>query len=84
MGFSRQEYWSGVPLLSPKSVLKTIKMQLFNPHGQTDELCPPAAPPKPGLSVSTAVLRGWWGTRQSQHQAGPEPCGSTYHLCHIG
>lgn len=61
-----------------------IKMQLFNAHGQTDELCPPAAPPKPGLSVSMAVLRGWWETHQSQHQAGPEPCCSTYHLCHIG
>ena len=25
MGFSRKEYWSGVPLFSPKSLLKKVK-----------------------------------------------------------
>ena len=27
MGFARQEYWSGVPLLSPKWALGSIKMK---------------------------------------------------------
>ena len=30
MGFSRQEYWSGVPLPSPKTILRSHKVQVQN------------------------------------------------------
>ena len=28
LGFSRQEYWSGVPLLSPSQMLKSMKREI--------------------------------------------------------
>ena len=31
MGFSRQEYWSGVPLPSPENVLNTTKLNTLKP-----------------------------------------------------
>ena len=37
MGFSRQEYWSGVPLPSPSSLLGALKVKLAaGPAGQSD------------------------------------------------
>ena len=33
MGFSRQEYWSGVPLPSPRYVIGTSKQQCLETHG---------------------------------------------------
>ena len=66
MGFSRQEYWSGVPLPSP---LQTALLYSFNPH---------ISPVKEGLFLSpmytwarrgTKWLRDWghtnkWGAEQ--------------------
>ena len=38
MGFSRQEYWSGVPLLSPKYWYSSLLMYFgFDPHGTMDK-----------------------------------------------
>ena len=31
MGFSRQEYWSGVPLPSPKITVAGMKLKMFAP-----------------------------------------------------
>ena len=33
MGFSRQEYWSGVPLPSPTQPLEEINYNYMQPHG---------------------------------------------------
>ena len=44
MGFSRQEYWSGVPLPSPTEPLgktKLLRLKVINLKSYTDQLAPP-------------------------------------------
>ena len=38
MGFSRQEYWSGVPLPSPKNTLKEINSRISEAEERINEL----------------------------------------------
>jgi len=53
MGFSRQEYWSGLPLPSPSTWLETLKAsENFSPnllcacvHAQSLQSCPPLSDP---------------------------------------
>ena len=62
MGFSRQEYWSGVPLPSPTSHWISVKLNTL----------PPTHPPKPCLE--TRLLRMFKG-KCIQCQAFPlDPC----------
>ena len=49
MGFSRQEYWSGLPCLPAGDLLKPL-MELESPALQADSL-PNETPGKPRLSV---------------------------------
>ena len=44
MGFSRQEYWSGVPLPSltePLGKIKLLRLKVINLKSYTDQLAPP-------------------------------------------
>ena len=53
MGFSRQEYWSGVPLPSPPHTIPFSKSYLFHSF-QTDKGCPLLPPPlQPPLHVGS-------------------------------
>ena len=54
MGFSRQEYWSGVPLPSPGD-LSNSKIEPGSPALQADAL--PSKPPgKPNLGLQVSVI----------------------------
>ena len=41
MGFSRQEYWSGVPLPSPRSLLVICFMHVYASHSAMSDSLPP-------------------------------------------
>ena len=42
MGFSRQEYWSGVPLLSPEDSVRSINYDTEQVKGHLIFMCPPS------------------------------------------
>ena len=68
MGFSRQEYWSGMPLPSPHDEISTFLRRLT----RMLSLCPPTPAPAPDSSVKTqgeggylqamktVLTRNWW------------------------
>ena len=62
MGFSRQEYWSGVPLPSPTSHRISVKLNTL----------PPTHPPKPCLE--TRLLRMFKGKWIQCHASPLDPC----------
>ena len=62
MGFSRQEYWSGLPLPSPRD-LPYPKNKPTSPELQAESFT--AEPPgKPQRSKETSTKQGWWSSWQ--------------------
>jgi len=56
MGFSRQEYWSGVPLPSPFS--RSVVSNCLQPHGLQDARLPCPSPP-PGACSDSCPSNRW-------------------------
>ena len=78
MGFSRQKYWSGVPLPSPVSCL-VVSNSLW-PHGLH---CPSNSPGKNIGVGSRLLLQGIFPT-QGSNMGLPHCRQILYHLSHLG
>ena len=58
MGFSRQEYWSGLPFPSPMD-LPNPGIEPGSPALQTDDALPSEPPGKP-LSIDSSAYFSWF------------------------
>ena len=63
MGFSRQEYWSGVPLPSPRSLLVICFMHVYVSHSAMSDSLPP-------YELSPARLLSPWNSPGKNTEVG--------------
>jgi len=66
MKFSRQEYWSGLPFLSPGD-LPYPRIKHWSPELQANSL-PSEPPEKPIYFISISIIRKFGGNRDRMRQ----------------